>query len=104
MSKSYTIKDSSNRSWGSFDVIGEQHGKIYGYLVVTADYSKVKQIFTDHDEAISRPDGDTSKTTEKILALGAYLIDNESGEKIDIGHIIFINENLLVTCEIKQDC
>lgn len=101
MSKSYTIKDSSNRAWGSFGVIGEQHGKIYGYLVATDDYPKVKQIFVDHDEAISRSDGDTSKTTEKILALGAYLVDNESGEKINIGGIIFINENLLVTCELK---
>lgn len=99
MAKKYTIKDKEGRVWGEFEVLGEMEGSIYGYLSTTNDFDKVKQIFIEHDAAISGPNGDTDVTSKRIIDLGAYLVDGDTKEDVDIGNVIFVNEDLLVTCE-----
>lgn len=100
--KLFSIKDKLTRNWGSFYVKGEKEGKIYGYLKPTKDFDEVRHIFNAHEKAFSDPDGDTTASGKAILDLGAYLVDDSSGNSFEINKIIFINENLLVTCELSN--
>jgi len=97
----YTIKDKYNRIWGCFYVVKEEFGHIYGYLKPTDCFDEVKQLFIEHEKAFLSPDGDTNITAHKIIQLGAYLVDNSSGEYVDISSTIFVSKELLVSCAIS---
>lgn len=101
MYKSFTVKDAANRTWGTFEVARSDHGEVHGYLKATPEFEQVRETFLEHERAFFDADCDTEMTGRKIVGLGAYLIDNESGARIDIGNVIFIDENLLVSCELK---
>lgn len=99
MNKLYNIKDKFDRNWGLFKVFGISQDKMYGYLEPTKEFESIRSIFTSHDIEITKDDGDTDTTIQNILSLGAYLVDADSNEVIDIGGVIFINHENLVTCE-----
>lgn len=101
MYRSFTIKDKTNRTWGTFEVVRSHHGQVHGYLMAATEFDQVRHIFREHEKAFNDSDGDTDETAKKIVSLGAYLIDNESGARINIGNVIFINEAMLVTCELE---
>jgi len=101
MKNIFNIKDKYNRNWGVFRVIGNNQGKIYGYLEPTKDYEAVRDVFIAHDREISKSDGNTDTTIENILNLGAFLVDTDTNEVINIDGIIFINHENLVTCQIN---
>lgn len=92
--------DKDGRTWGSFEVIRETNGNIHGYLKATDEFKEIQHIFLEHSEGLPDPDSDPDKTISEILQLGAYLIDNQSGNRANINNIIFVNEDFLVTCEI----
>lgn len=103
MPKSFTIKDKHGRLWGSFEVQREYAGKIHGYLSPSKEFDNVRSVFLDHETALSSESGDTETTSHAIVQLGAFLINNDTGKKIDIKNFVFINSNLLVTCELPTD-
>ncbi len=108
INRSFMIKDVFNRNWGTFtvkntfvDYFGEE--QIQGFLEPTSSFKEVSGIFLNHESQMSET-GDAEKTNWKeIVDLGSYLVDNNSGECIDIGGVIFIGKNLLVTCGIKKN-
>ncbi len=101
MRQSFEIRDSANRIWGDFDVIKFEHGEVYGFLNANQAFNQVQGIFREHEKAFNDLNGDTESTGKKIIELGAYLIDNESGSRVNI-EVIFINEDLLVTCLVEK--
>jgi len=103
MRQVFSIKDKDNRTWGTFQVARSEHGEVHGYLKTEQDFEQVRELFLEHERAFSNPDSDTELTGKKIVELGAYLVDSSSGERIDISNIIFINEDLLVSCELRID-
>lgn len=100
MYQSFTIKDKASRTWGTFEVVKSDHGKVHGYLNPTQEFEQIREIFLEHERTFFDTDSDTELTGRKIVDLGAYLVDNESGARIDIRNVIFINEDLLVTCDV----
>ncbi len=104
--KTYIIKDYVDRSWGEFTVKKEKttpmgSTNIHGYLNPSDQFSEVKNIFTAYNESVSKSSGPNSDQWKDIVKLSPFLVDAETQEMLDIGSMIFIDENLLVTCSIK---
>lgn len=102
MNTKYIIKDKENRSFGSFEVLGSNDDSVYGYLEPTSIFSEIQHIFDEHEKELSIPNSTGDDTIKNILNLGTYLIDSKTGKKIDTRGIIFINKDLLVTCNISK--
>lgn len=105
--KTMVVKDRYNRVWGEFVVSNQatdsqEDIEISGYLEPRESFNEVKSVFLDYEESISCEREGHEKKWKNIVGLGAYLEEKPGGKKLDIGNIIFITENLLVSCSIKR--
>lgn len=102
MKRTFTIRDIVGRTWGSFEVVSEKYGKLFGYLKPTPQFEDIRGIFEEHGQALRRPDGDPSFTAAKIAALGAFATDDQTGKAYDLRGEIFVDSQLLVACELHE--
>jgi hypothetical protein len=99
VSRSFTIRDRHGRTWGSFGVMSEKYGKIFGYLEPTEQFAEVKAVFVQHARSVAQRSRDAAdRSIDQIAELGAYVVDNETGEAFDLRGEIFVDEKLLVAC------
>lgn len=103
MNKKYSIKDTKNRYWGSFEAMGANGNTIYGYLKPSVEYDQIKPIFEKHEKELSNAADDNNASIDDIINLGAYLIDLETGKRINTRGIIFINADNLVACDVYDE-
>ena len=101
MNRSFTIRDRHGRTWGSFDVVSDKYGKIFGYLQPTEQFAEVRDVFLAHGRLLAqRTRAGADDSIDKIAKLGAYVVDNETGEVFDVRGEIFVDDRLLVGCAI----
>ncbi len=110
INRCFRIKDVTGREWGTFTVnsettnyIGEK--KIHGYLKPTSSFNEIRNIFLTHEKEMSQKGSAIDTNWKEIVNLSPCLIDDVTNETLDVGGIIFVSDNKLVTCDLptKQE-
>jgi hypothetical protein len=102
MPRSFEIRDRFGRNWGTFVANHDDGAEIHGRLSPGADFEKVLEVFARHDEAFDNGSTSLEGSADAIANLGAYLIDLETRHEYDVGGRIFVNRELLVSCELGR--
>jgi len=103
----FKIKDILGRNWGEFTVdeesISDYSGDkvLHGYLTPSSKFKEVRGIFLKHEIEMSQ-DGDVDNTNWKdIVNLEPCIVNCKTNEVIKV-NVIFITEELLVSCDIEN--
>ncbi|TQV82780.1 hypothetical protein [Aliikangiella coralliicola] len=107
LNRTFHIQDIVGRNWGTFtveketvDFLGEK--QVHGYLKPAPAFKEVRNLFLTHEIEMSQAGNSIDSNWQEIVALKPYLVDIKSNKNFDIGGVIFIGENFLVTCKIKD--
>lgn len=100
MRKIYVVMDKEGRTWGEFAPSGASADELHGKLKPSSGFGEVSGVFKAHEIAMTTGGDDASRSASAIVALGAYLVDKATGSRVDIDGVIFVSEDLLVSCRL----